>query len=283
MAFKGNSTDDKKIQDFAKVLSGEVKPETKEEKTVKTEEKKEVGCINISDPQPFIPTEYTTQMSSSELSQILNEVFSSIFVDYKDCNIYFNPQIQAIGCSIRFKYMLESEIKATDPDNELVVAVSTPANEIHETNEWANAIKRINAINSNGSKYAVLTSRAKEFLGDIVTKISRGNKIEWDKIVNSNIERIVDYVGQETQVITLDVSIDLSAILYKIFNGTETCPNFNKNKGFFYVPSFYAALGIGNDFVIQISKIDSKKRKEISDMIGYRCMTPSTWNTPVRM
>ncbi len=63
MAFKGNSTDDKKIQDFAKVLSGEVKPETKEEKTVKTEEKKEVGCINISDPQPFIPTEYTTQMS----------------------------------------------------------------------------------------------------------------------------------------------------------------------------------------------------------------------------
>lgn len=279
------NADDQKIMDMMNVIHGKTEPETKatETKTSDNNSKNSsinVLSINVSEPQPFVPVEEITYMRSAELSQIINELLSSIFVDYKDCNIYYNQNVAGIGCTVRFKFMTPDEIEKVDPNNELVVAVSTPVNEIHENNAVIDTIRKINAINSNGSRYAILTKDAKEYLSDIITKIHRNGKIEWDRITNSNQEKIVDYSGNRIDVITLDVSLDITAILYKIFNGTSTCPNFNKNKGFYYVPSYSASL-TGAEFLLQITRVDSKKRKEISDMVGYRCITPSTWNTPI--
>lgn len=275
-----NAADTQKVKDLISKVAGSInepvkKPENKDEGT------KVVKSIHVSDPLPFIAVESATYMKSGELAQNINELLSAVFVDYKECNIYYNPQVGGIGCTVRFKFMPQIEVAKADPTESLEVAISTPAQAIHETNEWANAIKRMNAVNNNGSRYAVLTDVAKEYLSDIITKVSHNGKIEWDKITNSNIEKIVDYTGHEIQIITLDVSLDLSSLLYKMMNGTESCPNFKNNKTFYYVPSFSAALG-GTEFMVQITRVDSKKRKEISDMIGYRCMVPSTWNTPTR-
>lgn len=278
------NADDQKIMDLAGVIRGksEVKTSTEENKPKDDSTEKTVLTINVSDPQPFMSVEQITYMRSAELSQIINELLSNIFVDYKDCNIYYNQHVAGIGCTVRFKFMTENEIKKADPEDKLVVAVSTPVNEIHENNAVIDTIRKINAINNNGSRYAILTKDAKEYLSDIVTKIHRNGKIEWDKVTNSNQEKITDYSGNNITVITLDVSLDITALLYKIFNGTSTCPTFAKNKTFYYVPTYSAALG-GTEFLLQITRIDSKKRKEIADMVGYRCVVPSTWNTPVRM
>ena len=39
----------------------------------------------------------------------------------------------------------------------------------------------------------------------------------------------------------------------------------------------------GIEFLIKITKIDSKKQKELSDTLGYSRILPSAWNTPTTM
>ena len=47
-----------------------------------------------------------------------------------------------------------------------------------------------------------------------------------------------------------------------------------------YIPSFCTNLN-GIEFLVKITKVNSKKQKELDDMIGYRRILPSTWNSPI--
>ena len=236
--------------------------------------------IGVISPQPFEAVEEVTYLRSGELSQVINTLLSETFTDFKETKIYYNPAIGGLGCTARFKFMTQQEIDKIGDDK--VIAVSTPAGDVHESNEWIEQIKKINEQNKNGNKYAILTKKGKEYLSDIATKCKNGT-IDWNLISNSNCERIPDYTGRVSNIITLDVSLDLQTLLYKVYNGTEgDCKEFKYNKKYIYIPSFCTNIN-GIEFLIKITKIDSKKQKELSDTLGYSRILPSAWNTPTTM
>ena len=276
-----NSNDNQKIEDLKNKIN---KSDSSEAKTSvpKVPESTQVvkNYIGVISPQPFEPVEEVTYLRSGELSQVINTLLSETFTDFKETKIYYNPSIGGLGCTARFKFMTQQEIDKIGDDK--VIAVSTPAGDVHESNEWIEQIKKINEQNKNGNKYAILTKKGKEYLADIATKCKNGT-IDWNLISNSNCERIPDYTGRVSNIITLDVSLDLQALLYKVYNGTEgDCKEFKYNKKFIYIPSFCTNIN-GIEFLIKITKIDSKKQKELSDTLGYSRILPSAWNTPTTM
>ena len=276
-----NSNDNQKIEDLKNKIN---KSDSSEAKTSvpKVPESTQVvkNYIGVISPQPFEPVEEVTYLRSGELSQVINTLLSETFTDFKETKIYYNPAIGGLGCTARFKFMTQQEIDKIGDDK--VIAVSTPAGDVHESNEWIEQIKKINEQNKNGNKYAILTKKGKEYLADIVTKCKNG-AIDWNLISNSNCERIPDYTGRVSNIITLDVSLDLQALLYKVYNGTEgDCKEFKYNKKFIYIPSFCTNIN-GIEFLIKITKIYSKKQKELSDTLGYSRILPSAWNTPTTM
>ena len=272
--------DNQKIEEMKNKINKSDSSETKTsvpEVPKSTQVKNYIGVIS---PQPFEPVEEVTYLRSGELSQVINTLLSETFTDFKETKIYYNPAIGGLGCTARFKFMTQQEIDKIGDDK--VIAVSTPAGDVHESNEWIEQIKKINEQNKNGNKYAILTKKGKEYLSDIATKCKNGT-IDWNLISNSNCERIPDYTGRVSNIITLDVSLDLQALLYKVYNGTEgDCKEFKYNKKYIYIPSFCTNIN-GIEFLIKITKIDSKKQKELSDTLGYSRILPSAWNTPTTM
>ena len=272
--------DNQKIEEMKNKINKSDSSETKTsvpEVPKSTQVKNYIGVIS---PQPFQAVEEVTYLRSGELSQVINTLLSETFTDFKETKIYYNPAIGGLGCTARFKFMTQQEIDKIGDDK--VIAVSTPAGDVHESNEWIEQIKKINEQNKNGNKYAILTKKGKEYLSDIATKCKNGT-IDWNLISNSNCERIPDYTGRVSNIITLDVSLDLQALLYKVYNGTEgDCKEFKYNKKFIYIPSFCTNIN-GIEFLIKITKIDSKKQKELSDTLGYSRILPSAWNTPTTM
>lgn len=276
-----NSNDNQKIEDLKNKINKSDSSETKTSVPKVPESTTQVkNYIGVISPQPFEAVEEVTYLRSGELSQVINTLLSETFTDFKETKIYYNPSIGGLGCTARFKFMTQQEINKIGDDK--VIAVSTPAGDVHESNEWIEQIKKINEQNKNGNKYAILTKKGKEYLADIVTKCKNGT-IDWNLISNSNCERIPDYTGRVSNIITLDVSLDLQALLYKVYNGTEgDCKEFKYNKKFIYIPSFCTNIN-GIEFLIKITKIDSKKQKELSDTLGYSRILPSAWNTPTTM
>ena len=275
-----NINDNQKIEDLKSKINKSDSSETKTsvpEVPKSTQVKNYIGVIS---PQPFEAVEEVTYLRSGELSQVINTLLSETFTDFKETKIYYNPAIGGLGCTARFKFMTQQEIDKIGDDK--VIAVSTPAGDVHESNEWIEQIKKINEQNKNGNKYAILTKKGKEYLSDIATKCKNGT-IDWNLISNSNCERIPDYTGRVSNIITLDVSLDLQTLLYKVYNGTEgDCKEFKYNKKYIYIPSFCTNIN-GIEFLIKITKIDSKKQKELSDTLGYSRILPSAWNTPTTM
>ena len=272
--------DNQKIEEMKNKINKSDSSETKTsvpEVPKSTQVKNYIGVIS---PQPFEAVEEVTYLRSGELSQVINTLLSETFTDFKETKIYYNPAIGGLGCTARFKFMTQQEIDKIGDDK--VIAVSTPAGDVHESNEWIEQIKKINEQNKNGNKYAILTKKGKEYLSDIATKCKNGT-IDWNLISNSNCERIPDYTGRVSNIITLDVSLDLQTLLYKVYNGTEgDCKEFKYNKKYIYIPSFCTNIN-GIEFLIKITKIDSKKQKELSDTLGYSRILPSAWNTPTTM
>ena len=276
-----NINDNQKIEDLKSKINKSDSSETKTSVPKVPESTTQVkNYIGVISPQPFEAVEEVTYLRSGELSQVINTLLSETFTDFKETKIYYNPAIGGLGCTARFKFMTQQEIDKIGDDK--VIAVSTPAGDVHESNEWIEQIKKINEQNKNGNKYAILTKKGKEYLSDIATKCKNGT-IDWNLISNSNCERIPDYTGRVSNIITLDVSLDLQALLYKVYNGTEgDCKEFKYNKKYIYIPSFCTNIN-GIEFLIKITKIDSKKQKELSDTLGYSRILPSAWNTPTTM
>ena len=272
--------DNQKIEEMKSKINKSDSSEAKTSVPKVPESTQVKNYIGVISPQPFEAVEEVTYLRSGELSQVINTLLSETFTDFKETKIYYNPAIGGLGCTARFKFMTQQEIDKIDDDK--VIAVSTPAGDVHESNEWIEQIKKINEQNKNGNKYAILTKKGKEYLSDIATKCKNGT-IDWNLISNSNCERIPDYTGRVSNIITLDVSLDLQALLYKVYNGTEgDCKEFKYNKKFIYIPSFCTNIN-GIEFLIKITKIDSKKQKELSDTLGYSRILPSAWNTPTTM
>ena len=276
-----NINDNQKIEDLKSKINKSDSSETKTSVPKVPESTTQVkNYIGVISPQPFEAVEEVTYLRSGELSQVINTLLSETFTDFKETKIYYNPAIGGLGCTARFKFMTQQEIDKIGDDK--VIAVSTPAGDVHESNEWIEQIKKINEQNKNGNKYAILTKKGKEYLSDIATKCKNGT-IDWNLISNSNCERIPDYTGRVSNIITLDVSLDLQTLLYKVYNGTEgDCKEFKYNKKYIYIPSFCTNIN-GIEFLIKITKIDSKKQKELSDTLGYSRILPSAWNTPTTM
>ena len=272
--------DNQKIEEMKSKINKSDSSEAKTSVPKVPESTQVKNYIGVISPQPFEAVEEVTYLRSGELSQVINTLLSETFTDFKETKIYYNPAIGGLGCTARFKFMTQQEIDKIGDDK--VIAVSTPAGDVHESNEWIEQIKKINEQNKNGNKYAILTKKGKEYLADIATKCKNG-VIDWNLISNSNCERIPDYTGRVSNIITLDVSLDLQTILYKVYNGTEgDCKEFKYNKKFIYIPSFCTNIN-GIEFLIKITKIDSKKQKELSDTLGYSRILPSAWNTPTTM
>ena len=272
--------DNQKIEEMKSKINKSDSSEAKTSVPKVPESTQVKNYIGVISPQPFEAVEEVTYLRSGELSQVINTLLSETFTDFKETKIYYNPAIGGLGCTARFKFMTQQEIDKIGDDK--VIAVSTPAGDVHESNEWIEQIKKINEQNKNGNKYAILTKKGKEYLSDIATKCKNGT-IDWNLISNSNCERIPDYTGRVSNIITLDVSLDLQAPLYKVYNGTEgDCKEFKYNKKFIYIPSFCTNIN-GIEFLIKITKIDSKKQKELSDTLGYSRILPSAWNTPTTM
>lgn len=272
--------DNQKIEEMKNKINKSDSSEAKTSVPKVPESTQVKNYIGVISPQPFEAVEEVTYLRSGELSQVINTLLSETFTDFKETKIYYNPAIGGLGCTARFKFMTKQEIDKIGDDK--VIAVSTPAGDVHESNEWIEQIKKINEQNKNGNKYAILTKKGKEYLSDIATKCKNGT-IDWNLISNSNCERIPDYTGRVSNIITLDVSLDLQALLYKVYNGTEgDCKEFKYNKKYIYIPSFCTNIN-GIEFLIKITKIDSKKQKELSDTLGYSRILPSAWNTPTTM
>ena len=272
--------DNQKIEEMKSKINKSDSSEAKTSVPKVPESTQVKNYIGVISPQPFEAVEEVTYLRSGELSQVINTLLSETFTDFKETKIYYNPAIGGLGCTARFKFMTQQEIDKIGDDK--VIAVSTPAGDVHESNEWIEQIKKINEQNKNGNKYAILTKKGKEYLSDIATKCKNGT-IDWNLISNSNCERIPDYTGRVSNIITLDVSLDLQTLLYKVYNGTEgDCKEFKYNKKYIYIPSFCTNIN-GIEFLIKITKIDSKKQKELSDTLGYSRILPSAWNTPTTM
>ena len=134
--------DNQKIEEMKNKINKSDSSETKTsvpEVPKSTQVKNYIGVIS---PQPFEAVEEVTYLRSGELSQVINTLLSETFTDFKETKIYYNPAIGGLGCTARFKFMTQQEIDKIGDDK--VIAVSTPAGDVHESNEWIEQIKKIN-------------------------------------------------------------------------------------------------------------------------------------------
>lgn len=266
-----------------------------ENKVIPPEPKKQqdVEMIHITEPQPFNIVEATTYIRSSEMAHLINEVLSAIFVDYKECNISYNPlnsdpraNIPSVRCVARFQYMVPEEIKNVDPDGDKIVAVNTTVEEATsnyaDSTDYVAEIKKFQAaINAKG--ITTLTKQAKKYLKDIVIKRGKGSDgFDWNLSTYPHNDTVMDYPGHTINVITIDIDLDIISLIRKIYNGTSQCPDFKHNKRYGY-RVFYSNSISGNEFLMGLTRYDTNAQKKVSESIGYHTSAPTTWNNPVQL
>lgn len=252
---------------------------TETEAPTNTEEKVGVGTIEIEEPQEFTPVECTMYKKASEVAALITEVLSAVFVDFRDCRVYYNSQVAGVGVTARFKFLTKDEMNMVNGD-ERVVAVTTPAGAVQETeNPVVTSIKRYNAATGKGNnnKYAVLTEKGKAYLKDLVVATGQNGKIEWDKVVQSVCTDQTAINGQQCKIVYLDVNLDINKLLRMIFNGTQKCKDYKRNSRFYYIPYYFKPIS-GMDFYMKINRVDSRLMAKLNSEAGVYTTSPTIWN-----
>jgi hypothetical protein len=280
------NTDDQKIANLKAKINNPVAAATTPE-TDKVEEKAEK--IEILEPETFPVHEQHGYIRNAVLANKISSLFSEVFADFQTSSVFWNPAPEAqaftcsgIGCKIRFKFATKDELEAKPDAKDKVIAVDTAASQIQAASSFDRVMKQVNLFNNpqqRGERYATLTNKAKSLLSDFVIR-TKDNKIDWNVAVSTTSTGTRDFSGRAINVIYVDVYLDIQKILYKIFSGTDKCPNFKNNKYYSYTLQFVAATNspviingtpqsVMTDFILRLIRSDQRQMKKFCEESNF--------------
>lgn len=171
--------------------------------TSATPETKEVLKIALKKPVSFDPVGDIKITTTTELSKIVNDIFSQVFADYYGCSlkVQFQPERQAyiVVPKLFFKVMKNYEAGKTYAFNTLGAKPN---------DDMIGRVQRVSQSAASGSK-ALITDDGKSVLEDfLITPAVKANNFDW----NSAFSTIATDSDTFIQVFKLDINKFITTI-----------------------------------------------------------------------